>query len=48
MNDRNKPIEYLKKYIGIKQGSKEHKEILSVFNNSKLCKRYKIIKDTRV
>ena len=42
MNDRNKPIEYLKKYIGIKQGSKEHKEILSVFNDSKLCKRYKV------
>ena len=42
MNDRNKPIEYLKKYIGIKQGSEEHKEILSVFNDSKLCKRYKV------
>lgn len=42
MSDRNKPIEYLKKYIGIKEGSAEHKAILAVFNNSKLCTRYKM------
>lgn len=42
MSDRNKPIEYLKKYIGIKEGSAEHKAILAVFNNSRLCTRYKM------
>lgn len=28
------------KYLGIKEGSSEHKAILKVFNDSKLCKRY--------
>ena len=40
MDYRQKPIDYLKQYIGIKEGSKEHKAILKVFNDSKLCKRY--------
>ena len=40
MSDRNKPVEYLKKYLGIKERSKQHKEIIKVFNDSKLCKRY--------
>lgn len=40
MSDRNKPIEYLKKYLGIKEKSKQHREIIKVFNDSKLCKRY--------
>lgn len=39
---RLKPVEYLEQYIGIKEGSKEHKSILAVFNNSGLCKRYKM------
>lgn len=37
MTNRNKPVEYLKKYLGIKEGSDKHKEILDVFNNSKKC-----------
>lgn len=37
---RQKPINYLKKYLGIKEGSAEHKAILKVFNDSKLCTRY--------
>ena len=40
MDYRQKPIDYLKRYIGIKEGSNEHKAILKVFNDSKLCKRY--------
>lgn len=37
---RQLPVEWLKKYVGIKKGSAQHKEILAVFNNSKLCTRY--------
>ena len=37
---RQKPVNYLKKYLGIKEGSAEHKAILKVFNDSKLCTRY--------
>lgn len=40
MDYRQKPIDYLKQYINIKEGSNEHKAILKVFNDSKLCKRY--------
>lgn len=46
MNDRQKPINYLIQYLGIKEGSAEHKAILAVFNNSGLCTRYKMtVKD---
>ena len=40
MKDRQRPVMYLKKYLGIKEGSKEHVEIIKTFNDSKLCKRY--------
>ena len=40
MSTRQKPVDWLKKYIGIKAGSDKHKEILKVFNDSKLCPRY--------
>ena len=40
MDSRRKPVEYLKKYLGIKERSKQHKEIIRVFNDSKLCTRY--------
>lgn len=33
-------MNYLKQYLGIKEGSAEHRAILNVFNDSKLCKRY--------
>lgn len=42
MSDRQKPINYLIQYLGIKEGSAEHKAILAVFNNSGLCTRYKM------
>lgn len=42
MSDRQKPVNYLVQYIGIKEGSAEHKAILAVFNNSGLCTRYKM------
>lgn len=42
MNDREKPVNWLAQYIGITEGSSEHNTILSIFNNSGLCKRYKI------
>jgi len=42
MSDRQKPINYLVQYLGIKEGSAEHKAILAVFNNSGLCTRYKM------
>lgn len=42
MSDRQKPVDYLIKYVGIKEGSAEHKAILEVFNNSGLCTRYKM------
>lgn len=37
---REKPIDYLTQYLGIKEGSAEHKAILAVFNDSGLCTRY--------
>lgn len=39
---RNMPVNYLKKYVGIKEGSAEHLAILKVFNDSGLCSRYKM------
>lgn len=42
MSDRNKPVDYLKQYLGIKEGSDGHKAILKVFNDSGLCSRYKM------
>ena len=42
MSDRQKPVDYLKQYVGIKEGSTAHKAILAVFNNSGLCTRYKM------
>jgi len=39
---RQKPVDYLAQYVGIKEGSVEHKAILAVLNNSGLCKRYKM------
>ena len=40
MSDRQKPVNWLAQYVGIAEGSKEHKAILKVFNDSKLCTRY--------
>ena len=37
---RQKPVDYLKQYVGISEGSAYHKAILKVFNDSKLCTRY--------
>ena len=42
MSDRQKPVDFLKQYVGIKEGSTAHKAILAVFNNSGLCTRYKM------
>lgn len=39
---RQKPVNYLAKYEGIREGSAEHKAILATFNNSGLCSRYKM------
>lgn len=39
---RQKPVDYLAQYVGIKEGSAEHKAILAVLNNSGLCTRYKM------
>lgn len=39
---RNKVIAGIIKYNGVKQGSAGHKEILKIFNDSGLCKRYKM------
>lgn len=33
MSDRDKPVEWLKQYIGISEGSTQHKKILSTFNS---------------
>ena len=40
--DRSKPSEWLSKYVGITEGSEQHKEILQIFNDSRLCTRYKM------
>ncbi len=37
---RKNVANYLVPYLGIKEGSDEHKAILKVFNDSKLCTRY--------
>lgn len=42
MSDRQKPINYLIQYLGIKEGSAAHKAILAAFNDSGLCTRYKM------
>lgn len=39
---RQQPVNYLTKYLGIREGSAEHKAILATFNNSGLCSRYKM------
>lgn len=39
---RNKVVSGIVKYNGAKQGSAGHKEILKIFNDSGLCKRYKM------
>lgn len=41
-SDRQKVINYLVQYIGIKEGSIEHRAILAVFNKSGLCSRYQM------
>lgn len=40
MSDRQKPVNWLAQYVGIAKGSEEHKAILKVFNDSRLCTRY--------
>lgn len=40
MSDRKKPVEFLIKYLGIKEKSQQHRQLINIFNNSKLCKRY--------
>ena len=42
ISDRQKVINYLVQYVGIKEGSVEHRAILAVFNNSGLCSRYQM------
>ena len=37
---RNKVLAGIIVYVGAKQGSSGHKEILKIFNNSRLCSRY--------
>lgn len=37
---RQHVADYLKAYIGIKEGSAKHKELLKIFNDSRLCTRY--------
>lgn len=39
---RQKPVKWMEQYVGIKKGSSQHKEILAVFNNSRLCTRYTV------
>ena len=39
---RSQVANWLVQYLGVKKGSAGHKEILAVFNNSKLCSRYKM------
>lgn len=39
---RQKPVDYLARYVGCREGSAEHKAILAVLNDSGLCKRYKM------
>lgn len=37
---RKQVANWLVQYLGIKEGSAQHQEILAVYNNSKLCTRY--------
>lgn len=39
---RKKVASFLEPYLGIKEGSTLHKELLAIFNNSGLCTRYKM------
>ena len=39
---RQQAANWLAQYVGIKKNSTQHKAILDVFNNSKLCTRYKM------
>lgn len=41
-NYRQKPVDFLRQFLGIKEGSTQHKTIIDIFNNSGLCKRYKM------
>ena len=42
---RSKIANWPVQYIGITEGSSKHLKILSIFNNSKLCTRYKMTKN---
>ena len=39
---RQSVVDYLKQYVGVKEGSAGHKAILKVFNDSGLCSRYRM------
>lgn len=39
---RSKVANWLTSYVGVKEGSTKHKEILKIYNNSKLCTRYTV------
>ncbi len=39
---RTKVADWLNSYKGIKEGSTEHKKLISIFNDSGLCSRYKM------
>lgn len=39
---RKKVVDWMTKYKGIVEGSTKHREILDIFNNSKMCNRYKM------
>lgn len=39
---RKTVVSSLEKYKGAKEGSKKHKELIKIFNDSKLCSRYKM------
>lgn len=42
MEQRKAIVNWLKQYVGISEGSAQHKAILKVFNDSGLCTRYKM------
>lgn len=39
---RQLPVEYIRRYLGCSNGSAGHKAIIKAYNDSKLCKRYKM------
>lgn len=39
---RKSVVEALAKYLGVKEGSQKHKQLISIFNDSGLCPRYKM------